>query len=95
MNDIEQSLKNVISKLETLRCEYEKNEILSGRYSILNKKIEDGILDNMINANDRQYNNIIDNHMFKYYTNFNSDREALKNEVIKRKRDIKLNSILS
>lgn len=58
------------------------------------KNVEDGILDNMINADEKQFNTIMTAYKFRYYKEFNTDKEALRNEVTKRIREKKLNQLI-
>lgn len=59
-----------------------------------NKGVEDGILDNMINADEKQFNTIMAAYKFRYYREFNTDKEALRNEVTRRIREKKLNKLI-
>ncbi len=58
------------------------------------KKIEDGLLDNIHNANESQLNHMISNYRFRYYTDYNIDKDLLKSEITKRLRDNKLKQLI-
>ncbi len=58
------------------------------------KSVEDGILDNMINADEKQFNTIMKEYRFRYYKEFNTDKEALRNDVTRRIREKKLNDLI-
>lgn len=60
---------------------------------MLYKTIEDGILDKIKDANQHQLNHILNSYRFRYYTEFNTDKELLKNEIQKRLRDNKLKNL--
>jgi hypothetical protein len=58
------------------------------------KKIEDGILDSIHNANDHQLNVLLKGgYKFRYYTELNN-KETIRLEIQRRIREIKLNQIL-
>ena len=59
------------------------------------KGVEDGILDNMINADEKQFNTIMTGYKFRYYREFNTDKELLRSEVTKRIREKKLNQLIN
>jgi 3-dehydroquinate dehydratase len=95
-NELEVRLESMIETLQEIQDVLSKSQ--SNRESvdmtILYKNIEDGILDNIQNANNKQLNHIINDYRFRYYTDFNTDKELLRSEITKRLRDIKLNKIL-
>lgn len=95
-NELEFRLESMIDSLQEIQDVLSKSQ--SNRESvdmtILYKNIEDGILDNIQNANNKQLNHIINDYKFRYYTDFNTDKELLSSEITKRLRDIKLNKIL-
>jgi hypothetical protein len=95
-NELELRLESMIDSLKEMQDVLSKSQ--SNRESvdmtILYKNIEDGILDNIQNANNKQLNHIINDYRFRYYTDFNTDKELLRSEITKRLRDIKLNRIL-
>jgi 3-dehydroquinate dehydratase len=95
-NELEVRLESMIETLQEMQDVLSKSQ--SNRESvdmtILYKNIEDGILDNIQNANNKQLNHIINDYRFRYYTDFNTDKELLRSEITKRLRDIKLNKIL-
>lgn len=95
-NELELRLESMIDSLQEMQDVLSKSQ--SNRESvdmtILYKNIEDGILDNIQNANKKQLNHIINDYRFRYYTDFNTDKELLRSEITKRIRDIKLNRIL-
>jgi 3-dehydroquinate dehydratase len=58
------------------------------------KKIEDGILDSIHNANTHQLNVILNGgYKFRYYTELNK-KETIQSEVQRRIRESRLNQIL-
>ena len=58
------------------------------------KKIEDGILDSIHNANTHQLNVILNGgYKFRYYTELNN-KETLRSEAQRRIRESRLNQIL-
>lgn len=95
-NELELRLESMIDSLQEMQDVLSKSQ--SNRESvdmtILYKNIEDGILDTMQNANKKQLNHIINDYRFRYYTEFNTDKDLLRSEITKRIRDIKLNRIL-
>lgn len=95
-NELEVRLESMIDSLQEIQDVLSKSQ--SNRESvdmtILYKNIEDGILDNIQNANNKQLNHIINDYKFRYYTDFNTNKELLRSEITKRLRDIKLNKIL-
>jgi hypothetical protein len=90
-------LSSMIDKLEDLNNILDKSK--SNRedvsITILYKKVEDGILDHIHKANTNQLKFILSQYRFRYYTDFNTDKELLKNEINKRIRDKKLEMIFS
>lgn len=60
----------------------------------LYKNIEDGLLDNIHNANESQLNHMMSNYRFRYYTEYNTDKDLLKSEITKRLRDNKLKQLI-
>lgn len=95
-NELEVRLESMIETLQEMQDVLSKSQ--SNRegldMTILYKNIEDGILDNIQNANNKQLNHIINDYRFRYYTDFNTDKELLRSEITKRLRDSKLNKIL-
>jgi hypothetical protein len=58
------------------------------------KKIEDGVLDSIHNANTHQLNVILNGgYKFRYYTELNN-KETLRSEAQKRIRESRLNQVL-
>lgn len=55
------------------------------------KNIEEGIIKNLHKANKEQLHSILNNYKFRYYHEFNSD----KNLIIKEFRDNKLNQVFN
>jgi 3-dehydroquinate dehydratase len=95
MNELTKKLESIIETLEEMESVLNKSNSNreSVSMSILFKNIEDGILDNIHNANNKQLNHIIHNYTFRYYTEYNTDKDLLKSEINKRTRDIKLNDL--
>ncbi len=95
MGSLVKDLENCVQTLENI------NNILKGSKSAgrsyveteVNKKIEDGILDSIHNANPHQLNRILNGgYRFRFYTELNN-QETLRNEIQKRLRDKKLNNL--
>ena len=89
LNNIIQNMKEMIDILN--RSNNNKEPVGD---SIFHKGVEDGILDNMINANEKQFNVIMSVYKFRYYKEFNTDKESLRNEVTRRIREKKLNQLI-
>jgi len=97
MSELESKLSSMIESLEEL------NKVLSKSKSnredlsmtMLYKNIEDGILDKIHDANQHQLNVMMNSYRFKYYAEFNTDKELLRNEIQKRLRENKLEKLLS
>jgi hypothetical protein len=96
MNEFNNKLESMIKTLEEMTEVLDKSVSSKEHVSsvMLSKKIEDGLLDNIHNANESQLNHMISNYRFRYYTDYNTDKDLLKSEIVKRLRDIKLNKIL-
>jgi hypothetical protein len=91
-NKLESMIKTLEEMTEVLDKSVSSKEHVSS--IMLSKKIEDGLLDNIHNANESQLDHMISNYRFRYYTDYNTDKDLLKSEIVKRLRDIKLNKIL-
>ena len=85
--ELELHLENIIQNMK------EMTDILVGDTRFY-KGVEDGILDNMINADEKQFNTIMTAYKFRYYREFNTDKELLRNEVTRRIREKKLNKLI-
>jgi hypothetical protein len=96
MNEFNNKLESMIKTLEEMTEVLDKSVSSKEHVSsiMLSKKIEDGLLDNIHNANESQLDHMISNYRFRYYTDYNTDKDLLKSEIVKRLRDIKLNKIL-
>lgn len=100
VKDVIEDLKSCIKTLENMTDILNKS---NGNHSVskgdylkaeINKKIEDGILDSIHNANNYQLNVLLNNgYRFSYYTELN-DMSKLKNEIQSRIRNNKLEQIL-
>jgi 3-dehydroquinate dehydratase len=95
MNELESKLSSMIESLDELTKVLNKSK--SNRedvsMTVLYKNIEDGILDKIHDANQHQLNMMMNSYRFKYYTEFNTDKELLRNEIQKRLRDNKLKEL--
>lgn len=95
MNELESKLSSMIESLDELTKVLNKSK--SNREDVsmtmLYKNIEDGILDKIHDANQHQLNMMMNSYRFKYYTEFNTDKELLRNEIQKRLRDKKLKEL--
>ena len=96
MNELESKLTSMIDQLEDLTKILNKSK--SNREDVsmtmLYKNIEDGIFDNIHCANQHQLDHMINSYRFRFYTEFNTDKELLKNEIQKRIRDKKLEKLV-
>ena len=97
MNELESKLTSMIESLDELTKVLNKSKSNKEDISMtmLYKKIEDGIFDIIHNANQYQLNMIMNSYRFKFYTEFNTDKELLRSEIQKRLRENKLQKILS
>jgi hypothetical protein len=97
MNELESKLSSMIDTLEELNKVLSKSKSNKEDVSMtmLYKNIEDGIFDKIHDANQHQLNHMINSYRFKYYIDFNTDKELLRNEIQKRLRENKLQKILS
>jgi hypothetical protein len=94
MRDAIESLSNLSKQLEeTLEITKRANKNFGGDYfqAELRKKIEDGILDNIHNANSDQLS-IVRNYIFMYYYEYNDD-DVFLSEIKRRLRDKKLEDL--
>jgi len=95
MSELESKLSSMIESLDELTKVLNKSK--SNREDVsmtmLYKNIEDGILDKIHDANQHQLNMMMNSYRFKYYTEFNTDKELLRNEIQKRLRDKKLKEL--
>ena len=89
LENIIQNMKEMTDILERSKANYES--VGDTRFY---KGVEDGILDNMINADEKQFNTIMTAYKFRYYREFNTDKELLRNEVTRRIREKKLNKLI-
>ncbi len=97
--DIEKVESKLLSMLDTVQ---EMSNILLKSKEIgedlsmtsFYKNIEDGILNKMHKANKEQFDMVMTSYKFRYYTEFNKDRQLLKNEVTRRIREKKLNKLI-
>ena len=89
---LESMIESLHDMQELLNRSKSNNESIES--TIFNKKIEDGILSNIQNANNKQLRFMIDNFRFKYYTEFNTDKDLLRVKITSALREDKLNKIL-
>jgi hypothetical protein len=94
--ELEVHLENIIVNLQEMtdilnKSSYHRESVADTKFY---KGVEDGILDNMISANKEQFNSIMTGYKFRYYREFNTDKEALRNDVIRRIREKKLNKLI-
>lgn len=90
------SLENCVKSLEDMTEILDRKNKIGRSYLETEtfKKIEDGILDSIHNANNHQLDVILNGgYKFKYYYELNN-KELLKSEVQRRIRENKLNEIL-
>ena len=95
MNELETHLSSMLETLDEMTKVLNKSKQNREEVSMtmLFKNIEDGILDKIHDANTHQLNHMMNSYRFRYYTEFNSDKELLKNEIQKRLRDNKLRNL--
>lgn len=95
MNELEKHLSSMLETLDEMTKVLNKSKQNREEVSMtmLFKNIEDGILDKIHDANTHQLNHMMNSYRFRYYTEFNSDKELLKNEIQKRLRDNKLKNL--
>lgn len=97
MNELESKLTSMIESLDELTKVLSKSK--SNREDVsmtmLYKNIEDGILNKIHDANEHQLNVMMNSYRFKFYTEFNTDKELLRNEIQKRLRENKLEKLLN
>lgn len=93
--DITESIINRLEKLQkdilelqdfTIRAKNFSSNIEAAAY----KNIEEGIIKNLHKANRHQLHTILNSYRFRYYQEFNKD----KNLIVKELRENKLNEIL-
>ena len=96
MKDLEKHLESISYSLQEMTdiLKRSKDNYESVGDTIFYKSVEDGILDNMINADKKQFNTIMTAYKFRYYREFNTDKKALRNEVTRRIREEKLNQLI-
>ena len=96
MNELTTTLDSMIKSLEEMNDILSKSEKSKESVSMttLYKNIEDGILDKINFANTKQLSHIMNSYRFKYYVEYNTDKDLLKAEITKRLRNSKLNKIL-
>jgi hypothetical protein len=88
-NEIVQILEKLSNTIEEL-----KNSAVNSHPDVyIWKKVEDGILDNIANANELQLKRLR-NYNFKYYIKFNTDRDLLDNLIQDKIREETLNELI-
>ena len=94
-SSLSSTLKSLVDQLGELN-DIQQKSIESGRggaETMVHKAVEDGILDKIYDANPKQLKFILEFYKFKYYTEYNKDRNLLRREVQKRLRDKKLEDL--
>ena len=94
-SSLSSTLKSLVDRLGELN-DIQQKSIESGRGSadtMVNKAVEDGILDKIYDADQNQLNYILTQYYFRYYTEYNKDRSLLRKEVQRRLRDKKLEDL--
>ena len=94
-SSLSSTLKSLVDQLSDLN-DIQQRSIETGRGSadtMVHKAVEDGILDKIYDANKYQLNFILTQYYFRYYTEYNKDRELLRKEVQRRLRDKKLEDL--
>jgi hypothetical protein len=97
MNDLTKELNKLIQTCQDMTDVIKKSKYPSQSDSIamstFHKKCEDGILNNIDSADDYQLKKMMSYH-FKFYTEFNFDKELLSNTIKKIIRDKKIDKII-
>ena len=86
-------IQNMIEMTDILKRSKDNYESVGD--TRFHKGVEDGILDNMINADEKRFNTIMTAYKFRYYREFNTDKELLRSEVTRRIREKKLNQLIN
>ena len=95
LNNSENSLEDLSNVLSEMRDIALRVRESGSSYQTLevHKSVEDGILDKIYDANQYQLNYILTQYYFRYYTEYNKDRELLRKVVQKNLRDKKLEDL--
>jgi hypothetical protein len=95
VKDLVKDLESCVQALENINSILKKSSGRSYAETEVNKKIEDGILDSIHNANNHQLSVILNGgYKFRFYTELNN-KETLRSEIQKRLRNNKLKEILN
>lgn len=94
MSELEDKLKGLIDTVQEMNTILTKSREIgeTTAMTILYKNIEDGIFNKIQNANEYQLKKIM-SYNFRYYKEYNTDKEALSREIKKRIREDKLNKL--
>jgi len=94
MEEIKGKLESLIKDIENINEILKSGGVSSFSRNEIFKKVEDGIFDNIHKASEYQLHVMTTGYKFQYYTEFNSNKELLLNEIKRRIRENKLNTIL-
>ena len=86
------SMIDTLDEMTTILSKSKRSENIGE--TIFYKNVEDGILNNIHNCDKYQLNIIMNSYKFRFYTEFNTNKELLRNEITKRLRADKLDKIL-
>lgn len=95
VKDLVKDLELCVQTVENMNTILAKSKNFGGKFSEAEvyKKIEDGILDSIHNANNHQLGFLLGGSFkFRFYTELNN-QETLRNEIQKRLRDNKLKEL--
>lgn len=97
MSELEQKLKDMLDTVVGLQEVLVKSKEIHEDVHITTfyKKMEDGILDKIADANDYQKRVILESFKFRYYTEFNKDKDLLKRVMTEKIRGSKLEELLN
>ncbi len=96
MSEIESKLQDMLKSVQDMTNILKKSKEIHEDVPMtcFYKKIEDGILDNIEKANEYQMNVMMNNYTFRYYTEFNRDKNLLKRVITEKIRGSKLDELL-
>lgn len=70
------------------------DELKMSNDQFLYRDLEDGIIEKAINASPEQLENFIKNYRFQFYAKYNNDRDLLRQDIMKKIRNKKLDEII-
>ncbi len=96
MSKIESKLQDMLKSVQDMTNILKKSKEINEDVPMtcFYKNIEGGILDNIEKANEYQMNVMMNNYTFRYYTEFNRDKNLLKRVITEKIRGSKLEELL-